>query len=29
VEELPEVKKFYEKGGIKEPFLPSYAQLKF
>ena len=29
VESLPEIKIFYEKGGITGPFLPSYAQLKF
>ncbi len=29
VEGLPEIKRFYEKGGLAGPFLPSYAQLKF
>lgn len=29
VENLPAIKTFYEKGGIKSPFLPSYTQLKF
>ncbi len=29
VESLPEIKTFYDKGGISKPFLPTYAQLKF
>lgn len=29
VENLPEIKQFYQKGGLASPFLPSYAQLKF
>lgn len=30
VEDLPEVKKYYEReNAVKGPFLPSYAQLKF
>ena len=29
IEKLPEIKAWYENGGVKEPFLPSYAQLKF
>jgi len=29
VESLPEIVSFYEKGGLKGPFLPTYAQLKF
>lgn len=30
IENLPEVKKYYEKeNSVKGPFLPSYAQLKF
>jgi hypothetical protein len=29
VESLPQIKAFYEKGGITAPFLPTYTQLKF
>ena len=29
IEGLPEISKFYAEGGIKEPFLPQYAKLKY
>ena len=29
IESLPEISKFYADGGIKEPFLPQYAKLKY